>query len=182
MRTLLRLTGDQHGLLRSHLFPGDGNEAVALALCGRLEMDSARILCVHEVLHVDHAVCRERTPVLVTWPTEVGRRLYEKAAAKSMAILKIHSHPGYYPQFSEVDDRSDTELFKSLHSWCDDGLPHGSAVMLPGGRIFGRLVSKTGAFTSFDRVSVAGDDILIFDPESGGEDSVRSTRSSASPS
>lgn len=31
----LRLTGHQHAALKAHLFPGDGNEAVAVALCGR---------------------------------------------------------------------------------------------------------------------------------------------------
>ncbi|MEO5914956.1 MAG: ThiF family adenylyltransferase [Luteolibacter sp.] len=163
MSNSLRLTGAQHEKLMAHLFPGDGNEAVALALCGRLETDAARILCVHDLLLVDHSACRERTPLRVTWPTEIGRRTYEKAAEKSMAVLKIHSHPGYYPQFSEVDDESDLELFKALHSWCDDGLPHGSAVMLPGGAMFGRLISGSGDFTPLDRISVVGDDILIFE-------------------
>ena len=33
----LAFSGDQHEHLKSFLFPGDGNEAVAIALCGRRE-------------------------------------------------------------------------------------------------------------------------------------------------
>jgi hypothetical protein len=68
----------------------------------------------------------------------------KQAAAKGMAILKIHSHPGYYERFSEVDDASDGDLFPSLHGWTDNGLPHASAVMLPEGRIFGRVAFDDG--------------------------------------
>lgn len=31
----LRLSATQHRELRTHLYPGDGHEAVAVALCGR---------------------------------------------------------------------------------------------------------------------------------------------------
>lgn len=35
MKYKLRMTGQQYAGLQEHLFPGDGKEAVALALCGR---------------------------------------------------------------------------------------------------------------------------------------------------
>lgn len=166
----LRLTGSQHLQLKEHLFPGDGKEAVALALCGRLVYDGGHTLSVHRLLLVGYDRCRERTVDRITWPTEVGRELFETAAAKSMAIVKIHSHPEGYEQFSELDDTSDIALFQSLHAWTDDGMPHASAVMLPGGEMFGRFIDHAGSFQDLDKIIIAGDDVLIF--RRGGTTSV----------
>lgn len=33
---LLSLTADQHDVLRAYLYPGDGKEAAAIALCGTM--------------------------------------------------------------------------------------------------------------------------------------------------
>lgn len=168
MRTdfILRLTEAQHGVLRRHLFPGDGCESVALARCGRLMEGSREILCIHEIVPVPNEVCEIRTPDQVTWSPDVGRELFQKAAAKSMAVLKIHSHPQGYTDFSEMDDLSDSRLFESIHGWCDDGRPHASAVMLPNGELFGRVIDSQGEFHRVSRIAVAGDDIRFFDAES----------------
>jgi hypothetical protein len=160
--TRLRLTAELHAQLRKHLFPGDGKEAVAVALCGRLTLSDAGILCVHQLHPIGHDQCKERTPDRVTWEPRLAHAVFERATAKSMAILKIHSHPTGYADFSVFDDRSDTNLFTSLHSWTDDGLPHASAVMLPDGEMFGRIFSRDGRFKSMDRISVVGDDISFF--------------------
>lgn len=160
---VLRMTEKQHGLLKRHLFPGDGCESVALAMCGRLVAVEREVICIHEILPVPDEICQVRNPDMVTWLPEVGRALFEKATAKSMAILKIHSHPNGYADFSKMDDQSDSQLFDSLHGWCDDGLSHASAVMLPDGRMFGRFIDSKGVFHRIDRIAVAGDDIRFFD-------------------
>ncbi|MBB5036759.1 ThiF family adenylyltransferase [Prosthecobacter dejongeii] len=161
-RNTLRLTGEQHQQLKNHLFPGDGKEAVALVLCGRLQNAGGHTLCANKILLVAHDLCRERTPVSVTWPTEVGRAFYQRAAEKNMAVLKVHSHPEGYDEFSAQDDRSDAALFSSLHNWTEDGLPHASAVMLPDGTMFGRFAEQDGSFVPITKIAVAGDDIRIF--------------------
>lgn len=159
MKTILRLTGSQHMWLKSHLFPGDGNEAVALALCGRRAGESAHILTVRKIFPVPYEECSVRTPVRVTWSTRVMLPLLEEAAKRGMAILKIHSHPGGLEEFSEFDDKSDRDLFTSVQGWTGSELPHASAIMLPDGRIFGRSVGEQGEFVNLQCVSVAGDDI-----------------------
>jgi hypothetical protein len=160
--TRLRLTTEQHHRLRNHLFPGDGKEAVAVALCGRLTLDDADVVCVHQLHVIGHDQCKERSPDRVTWEPRLAHAIFERAAAKSMAILKIHSHPTGYKDFSVFDDHSDTALFGSLHSWTDDGLPHVSTVMLPDGEIFGRIFRRDGQFESLDRISVVGDKLAFF--------------------
>lgn len=159
----LRFTSQQVEELHRHLFPGDGKEAVALALCGRRDDNAIHILCVHKLLLIPHDKCHERHPLRVQWPTDIGQPIYEEAMQKHMAVLKIHSHPGYYRQFSEVDDRSDAELFSSLHGWTDDGMPHASAVMLPNKEMFARVITADLRFVPVNRIAVAGDEIAFFD-------------------
>jgi len=169
----LRLTGRKHAAISNHLFPGDGKEAVALILCGRRlgEPDggpwgSRHVLTAHEVVPVPHDVCHERTPTLVSWPTEPVLPAIERAAQRGLAVVKIHSHPTGYRAFSETDDASDTDLFPSVMGWTDDPGPHMSAVMLPGGEIFARAAYDDGAggirFTPVESVLVVGDDLRVF--------------------
>jgi hypothetical protein len=163
LRRHVRLSGDQYQELRTHLFPGDGCEAVALALCGRLESAATQALCVHKLALIPHQRCHERTPLRVSWPADFGRALYAEAMTKHMAILKIHSHPAPFADFSRTDDYSDRYLFASLHGWTDDGLPHASAVMMAGGEMIARFVTPSLEFLPADRVLVAGDDLQFFD-------------------
>jgi len=68
MRYALRMTGRQHDELRSHLFPGDGNEAVALLLCGRREGEERHVLTTRKIVRVPYETC-DRHPNRGTWPT-----------------------------------------------------------------------------------------------------------------
>jgi hypothetical protein len=94
--------------------------------------------------------------------------LLQEAAKKDLAILKVHSHPGWYAQFSHIDDDSDNDVFKSVFGWTDSKFPHCSAVMLPDGRMFGRAVMPDGAFQPLDSILIPGDDILIWHGTSPG--------------
>src|SRR4051812_46861269 len=110
MHVSLRLTQTVHATLRPHLFPGDGCEAVAVALCGRRRGSTRQALTVQHVVPIPYEECSLRTPNRVTWSTERLRPLLERAAARDLAILKIHSHPGGYKQFSLTDDASDADI------------------------------------------------------------------------
>lgn len=166
----LRLTGRQHALLRRHLFPGDGNEAVAVALCGHRRGDRLHVLCVHDIHLIPFSDCPIRRPDRVAWSTQSVLPLLERAAKDGLSLLKIHSHPGDYDQFSPVDDESDSTFFASAHGWTDTEDPHASAVFLPNGRMFGRVIMPDGAFHNIATISVAGDDIHFWrsNPGRGG--------------
>jgi ThiF family protein len=79
-----------------------------------------------------------------------------------MSIVKIHSHPGGYRQFSPTDDESDGMLSISFDGLFEEGRLHGSAVMLPDGSIFGRELIEGGIGNRFASVLVAGDDIWFY--------------------
>jgi hypothetical protein len=173
METILRMTGRQHALLHKHLFPKDGNEAVAVALCGRRIGESRHVLTVRKIELIPYDACAVRTPVRITWSTDrVLPPLLEEAARKGLALLKIHSHPGGLAEFSRTDDESDRALFPSVYAWTDREHPHASVIMLPGGRVFGRVVKESGEFESLSLVSVAGDDLQYFRRSSGSEEAM----------
>ncbi|TGD76908.1 HesA/MoeB/ThiF family protein [Hymenobacter wooponensis] len=166
MRYGLNIAGFHYEQLQQHLFPGDGFEAVAIALCGRLEVEGLTRLLVHELVCVPHAIC-QRTSVAVNWPVaEVIEPLMEKARGRDLSVLKIHSHPTGFSEFSERDDLADNDLFGSLFGWFDEApRPLASAVMLPDGTIFGRVYSSKGAKPiPFEQVLLAGTQVQIWSP------------------
>lgn len=169
MHYQLRIAGKHYKGLQQHLFPGDGKEAVAVALCGRYERDGISILLTHQIELIPHDEC-ERDPNFVHWRTERIIPFLERAEKDNLAILKIHSHPGGYMQFSDTDNQSDCELFKSIFGWCEHDGVHGSAVMIPDGQIFGRVFTPSMETFAFDKISVAGDSIKIFDNSGVEED------------
>lgn len=159
----LRMTGSHHNVLSKHLFPGDGKEAVAFALCGRRGND---VLIVQKLVPIPYEDC-DRHPDYITWRTDALVPVLEEAETHNLGVLKIHSHPGGFPKFSAQDDRADSELFPSIFDWLDADPPHASAVMLPGGRIFGRSVDVYGRFNPLEMVTVVGDDLQFFPRELG---------------
>jgi hypothetical protein len=167
MEVSLTFSEQQRQELALHLFPNDGCEAVALVLCGRATHGNKHRLLARRIELIPYAECSVRTPDQVTWSTERLIPLLAEAEKKGMAIVKIHGHRGF-DQFSETDDKSDHVLFPSIHCWLEQGLPHGSAILMDDGRCFGRVVDEYGCFTPFSKVSIVGDDIEIFRDTSSG--------------
>jgi len=162
MKFTLRLTQHHHGVLCTHLFPGDGKEAVALLLCGRRAGAEHHVLTVHKIVPIPHEVC-DRHIDRVTWPTEIVDALISDAYGRGLAIVKIHSHTADYRRFSVTDDASDQALFTSIASLLADSLPHASLIMLPDGEIFGRVLGDDGKIIApLVSVMVVGDDIRIW--------------------
>lgn len=149
------LTADQHAALQAHLFPGDGREAVAFVLCGRAARGARHRLLAREIVLVDHAACR-RAPDRITWPSSALETRLEEAEEHSLSVVKVHSHPGGFPRFSDIDDASDAELLPTIRSWVEHDVPHGSAIMQPGGRMFGRYLWRGSEFKPFDLIAIAG--------------------------
>lgn len=167
MEYILRMTGRQHDMVRRHLYPGDGLEAVAVAVCGRRSGDSLHAMSVHEILLVPHAECVRR-PDMLHWKTDRLVPLLERVAAEDLALVKVHSHPGGFPEFSDTDTRSDLGLFASVFGWSPSSAPHASAVMLPDGSMFGRVFVESARFVPLDLVAVAGDDLKYWHRRSAG--------------
>lgn len=168
----LRIAGHHHQLLYTHLFPGDGHEAVALALCGQARSGAGQahpdVLTVCRVEPVPYEFCAVRTPDQVTWATaQILPELLCEAQKRHLLLLKIHSHPGGWPKFSRYDDQADRELFSGVAGWLDVDIPGGSVIMLPDGRLVGRVCDAHGRFLPLSSIAVAGDEIRVWQAHHG---------------
>jgi len=164
----LAFSGDQHEHLKNFLFPDDGKEAVALLLCGRRDGDRRHRLTVREIHEIPFEYCPVRTTTRVTWSPDYIDTILERAAAHSLSVIKVHSHPNGYAAFSITDDEGDERLLPMIRGWIEADLLHGSAVMLPSGEMFGRILRGAG-FEPIDCISVAGDDLHFWYPNAGSE-------------
>ena len=162
MELQLRISGLHYQQLKHHLFPSDGKEAVAIALCGRFSNIDAEYLLVHDITLIPNEECKNREDDIITWSTKRIEPYFERIARSDLALLKIHSHPGGYSQFSETDDYSDQEFFDSAFGWSISEKPHASAVMLPSGEIFGRFFFSDLHHEPINRILSADDVIQIF--------------------
>lgn len=163
----LSMTSDQHERLRRFLFPGDGKEAVVILLCGRREGDRRHRLLVRAIEGIPYDVCSERTDVRVTWPPEFIAPLLDRSAAERLSVIKVHSHPTGYAAFSGTDDEGDAGLLPMIRGWIEADIPHGSAVMLPDGQMFGRILNAHGSLTPMALINVVGDDLQFWYPDMG---------------
>jgi hypothetical protein len=161
MRLSLRMTEEQHQQLRAHLHPGDGKEAAAWLLCGRRRDEERGILCAREVFPIPHEAT-ERTRTRVSWKMESLAPLLAAAhKLEAPAIVHLHSHPEGARAFSRVDDESDQVLHADLAKIHEDGLPHGSAIMMPDGELLARTY-QAGRFIPMDGVFVVGHRVQRF--------------------
>ncbi|MGC2223816.1 MAG: ThiF family adenylyltransferase [Methylocella sp.] len=163
----LSMTGEQHDRLKQFLFPGDGKEAVAILLCGRCAGDRRHRLLVRAVEPVPYSVCTVRTTQRVSWPPEFIEPLLERAAAERLSVVKVHSHPIGYGAFSNTDDEGDARLLPMIRGWVEADIPHGSAVMLPDGQIFGRYLRADNCFAPIEMINVVGDDLHFWYADAG---------------
>jgi Prokaryotic homologs of the JAB domain len=87
--------------------------------------------------------------------------LLERAAAERLSVVKVHSHPTGYAAFSGTDDEGDARLLPMIRGWVEADIPHGSAVMLPDGQMFGRILCPDKTFAPLEMINVVGDDLLL---------------------
>jgi hypothetical protein len=156
------MTSEQHSQLMSHLFPGDGCEAVALLLCGRRESESRPALVVRKVVPVPYASCSVRTPDRVQWSTDVLDELIPEIWKSNASVIKVHCHPGGFDCFSDLDDVSDQELATSFDGLFKEGRMHGSLVLLPDGSLFGRTLQSGSIGDDLRSILVIGNNIEVW--------------------
>lgn len=154
----LVMTEALHSALREHLFPGDGLEAAAVLICTRHEGERTKLLA-KSVIPVPHGACvREKD--FLNWPGEYLDLALAQSEEAQYSIVLVHSHPGGFLGFSELDDESDQITMRSLYAGVE--AIHGSAVMIPDGRIVARTYDDSQCATNVRLVSVIGDDIRLF--------------------
>lgn len=161
MDVSLTFTEAQFSELEAALYPGDDLEAGAVVLCGRHYRGGRHRMIAHRVVPVPAGQYSSREKNLLTWKAGFLHPLLVEAGRKGLAILKVHSHPGGYPRFSDADDKADAALFPSIYGWLDDGLPHASAILLPDRTLIGRTHLEDGSSQEISSAMIVGADIRI---------------------
>lgn len=163
------MAGREYESLKRHLFPGDGCEAIAFALCGHLETDEEQVLTINSVYLYPHEKCTIRTGERVEWsPAEIVD-LFEICKKRDLRLLKIHSHPEHWPYFSTVDDKSDKDLSDTVTGWVGKNDDVYSVIMLPDGSLMGRSINHEKKFTPLYSIVVISDNIKCYhDIDKGG--------------
>jgi hypothetical protein len=157
----IKITETMHQELKNHLHNGDGLEALAFALCGRLNHKGNNFLLVHKLFLMPYDKCY-RSENAVSWETIDIQHLLEEALANGFGIVKFHSHFVTDSNFSILDDKSDKSFFDSVYGWIDNVLPHGSVVMYPDGSMNGRIIKPDLSFYSVDKISIIGESLKMF--------------------
>lgn len=164
----LRMTGQQHAALYNHLYPGDGKEAGALAICGMgrcCNNDVEQIsVSIDKIVPINYDKCSVRTVNRLDWNTDILPEILKLAESREQVILKIHSHPTGLSEFSSFDDESDRILFQSIAGWLDTDFPGVSAIMLPDKKVLARAIDSQGKFEEIYSVMIVDSDIDIWFP------------------
>ncbi|PMY50788.1 thiamine biosynthesis protein ThiF [Pseudomonas sp. GW456-L12] len=155
--------------LREHLFPGDGKEAAAILICTRTPGSALKLLS-KELILVPYEECTVRQPHTITWPGAYLEKAIDEALPQSRSIILVHSHPGGLFQFSGVDDESDSGTMVSLFQGVE--AIHGSAIMTPDGAMRARVYHGGGSPEDIAMVTVPGDDIHYWFPDSSEQQTV----------
>lgn len=158
-RSTLALPASMHAVAREHLFPGDGLEAAAIILCSRTPGPRMKLLGKQLIL-VPHAECSIRNEDLLSWPGKYIEQAIDEGEAENLVTILIHSHPGGLLGFSEQDDASDAKTIPALLAAYGD--LHGSAIMIPSGRICARLYTPSHRAEDIELVTIAGDELHYY--------------------
>ena len=155
----LSISDYHYNQIKAHRFPGDGKEAVAMAVCGKYQFKDKTRLLVKDIFLVPYSECTCRSAGMVEWNVQCILPMLVKAAQERLSILYIHSHPTGFNSFSGIDDANDERLYDTFFGFAEDG-PHASAIMLPDGSIFGRawVWDAETKFVPIRCVKLVGDD------------------------
>jgi hypothetical protein len=170
MTTLLRFTETQIAELHATIHTGDGRESVAFVLCGRSANDRDTYL-MRSIVTVPPEAYLERRRDRVRWKTDVLQPVLDRAARERLSLMKVHSHPTGWPDFSELDDASDRSLARTVATWISPTAAYFSAIMLPNAELRARIVREDGSTAAIDAVDVIGDDLCFMrsaPPAEGG--------------
>ena len=114
---------------------------------------------MREIQGIPYDQCSERTATRVTWSPAYVAPLLDRAAEEGLSVVKVHGHPSGATEFSAIDNDGDTRLLPMIRGWIEADIAHGSAVMLPNGVMFGRVLRSSGVLEPIDCIAVAGDNL-----------------------
>ena len=153
----------------------DGKEAAGYLYCGHSNIGTDPWTgAASEKYHVRHF-----TPVLkaavisssrghITWDTADFVRSLRRAREQEEVLAIVHSHPAGFDRFSAQDDRNEADLAALARKRNGSATALISIVILPDGRVFGRVWKDIKNPSPIDLVISSGRRMALHYPERGG--------------
>lgn len=173
-RTVLILLEPHLEAIKRHFAAQKGREGVGYLFCGSSKVDldpwcglpQDKFIARHfEALPAGAVVSSSATHI--TWNMDTFIRALRRCREASEVAAVVHYHPGGLEEFSAQDDRNEAELVDLA------GMRNGrhtkllSVVLLPDGRLFGRVWSGRNEFQPFDLICVIGRRYALHHPGRG---------------
>ncbi|MCY9666462.1 ThiF family adenylyltransferase [Paenibacillus alginolyticus] len=167
MKYTMTFTEKDYTKLFRHLFHDDTVEQAAIVYCKKSKTDSETRLLVKEIRPIDPSEVLEQTRLNIRVPVEVYATGFQKAAKENYCFFWVHTHPGGWLEYSEVDDREEPELFRPAYVRAP-GQVHGSLLMNSPDGITGRVWLQDGVGGVYaqplDAIRVIGTQYRFFFP------------------
>ncbi|SDW47770.1 ThiF family adenylyltransferase [Paenibacillus sp. CF384] len=149
------------------LFGDDSVEQAAIVFCKKSITDSETRLLVKEIQHILPTEVLEQTALNIRVPVSVYSEAFQKAARGGYCFFWIHTHPGGYLEYSDVDNIEEPHMFKPAYVRAP-GQVHGSLLMNTPTSMTGRVWLQDGrggvSAEMLDIIRVIGSQYRFFFP------------------
>jgi len=169
--TTLTLTKEHHTILKEFLFPEDGNQSVAIALCTRRDGDRRTRLLVNEIQLIPYEQCLQRTSCNVSWSLNSILDLIEKAKTKKLTVMKIQSRLRKLTNEFPPDKKTDASFVSQIYEQIGGATIHGCISMVADGTMVGEVYDRDLNSRPLDRIMAIGDNIEIWHHDLSGASS-----------
>jgi molybdopterin/thiamine biosynthesis adenylyltransferase len=160
--------------LQKVLLPVSGHERSAYLLCRSVKIEadpwtgkpSIRFISC-DVIPIAEADVVSSSGQHITWETQSFVNVLKQAEEKGLVVAVVHSHPGGLAEFSEQDDRNETDLIRLAQNRNGAATSMLSLVMLPNEQWIGRLWNSPTEARSLDLIQVVGKRLKLHYPDRG---------------
>jgi molybdopterin/thiamine biosynthesis adenylyltransferase len=155
--------------LRKELHEVQGEEAAAYLRLRRSEISSdpwtqapVTKYLVRDVIPVSNEEIVSRSALHITWKTDSFVDQVRVTAQADETLGLVHSHPAGFTQFSQQDDENESDLSQTAMNRNGAGCELVSLILLPDGRLKGRVWTSPNTCLPLDLIIVTGDRLRLF--------------------
>jgi molybdopterin/thiamine biosynthesis adenylyltransferase len=168
-RSVLVIRQAHYEQLRKELHEVQGEEAAAYLRFRRSEISSdpwtqapVTKYLVRELIPVSKEEIVSRSSLHITWKTDSFVDQLRVTAEADETLGLVHSHPAGFNQFSNQDDENESDLSQTAVNRNGAGCELLSLILLPDGRLKGRVWTSPNACQPLDLIVVTGDRLRLF--------------------
>jgi molybdopterin/thiamine biosynthesis adenylyltransferase len=160
--------------VKEFILPESGHERSAYILCSLVKIEAdpwtgepSQRFISYEVIPVEESEVVSSSAQHITWSTQSVANVLRRAQAKNLTVALVHSHPGGLLEFSEQDDRNESDLIQLAQNRNGSITSMLSLVVTPDWQLIGRLWVSPRESHPINLIQVIGERIKLYYPERG---------------